>query len=197
MADVFKDLIIKGIYSGQVPAREAKAREWYRKKARENKSIKETTLLKSDPERLQTKVTPGQMYFFLYDAKHKQTLPYWDRFPLIFPFRKAKGGFYGINMHYLPLSYRAQLMDALYDITNNKKFDETTKLKLNYNVLQSAAKFRFFEPCVKHYLNDHVKSSFMLVQPVEWDIALWLPVERFQGASKTKVWADSKKRIGK
>ena len=25
----------------------------------------------------------GRMYTFFYDAKHKKTLPYWDRFPVV------------------------------------------------------------------------------------------------------------------
>ena len=27
----------------------------------------------------------GQMFFFQYDAKYKQELPYWDRFPMAIP----------------------------------------------------------------------------------------------------------------
>jgi len=137
----------------------------------------------------------GSLYMYYYDPKHKATLPYYDRFPLVFPYRKVPGGFMGINMHYLPLRLRAKLMDALYDVTNNDKFDETTKLKMNYNVLSSAAKFKYFAPCVKHYLNEHVRSKFLYVYPSEWDISLFLPLERFQGATKQQVWADSKKLI--
>jgi len=33
-------------------------------------------------------VEPGGMYMFLYDPKTKAKLPYFDRFPLIFPFNK-------------------------------------------------------------------------------------------------------------
>ena len=88
-------------------------------------------------------------------------------------------------------------MDSLYDVTNNKNYNETTKLKLNYSILSSASKFRHFKPCVKHYLTGHVKSRFLYVYPSEWDMALFLPLERFQGASKTKVFADSRKMVGK
>jgi hypothetical protein len=35
----------------------------------------------------------------------------------------------------------------------------------------------------------------MYVFPSEWDIALFLPTERFVGASKTSVWADSRRKI--
>jgi hypothetical protein len=97
----------------------------------------------------------------------------------------------GINMHYLPLNYRAKLMDALYDVANNDKYDETTKLKFNYNVLNGASKYKYFAPCVKHYLTDQVRSRFLYVYPSEWDIALFLPTQRFVGATKGKVWKDS------
>ena len=89
----------------------------------------------------------------------------------------------GINLHYLPLIYRAKLMDALYDTTNNDAFDKSTKLRLNYSILDKAAKFRYFKPCVKHYLSEQVRSRFLYVYPSEWDIALFLPTQRFIGAS--------------
>jgi hypothetical protein len=134
------------------------------------------------------------MYY--YDAKHKATLPYFDRFPLVFPFKKVKGGFYGLNMHYLPLPLRAKLMDALYDTASNTRFDESTRLKISYQMLESAAKYKEFQPCIKRYLTSQVKSRFMYIYPSEWDVALFLPLERFQGASKTQVWSDSKRKIG-
>ena len=115
--------------------------------------------------------------------------------PLIFPYKKVKGGFYGLNMHYIPLPLRAKLMDALYDTANNTQYDETTRLKLSYKILDKAAKFKEFRPCVKRYLNSQVQSKFMYVFPSEWDIALFLPTERFVGASKTSVWADSRRKL--
>ncbi len=135
------------------------------------------------------------MYFFMYDPKHKKSLPYYDTFPLIFPVDRAEGGFYGLNLHYLPLQLRAQLMDSLYDITTNSRYDESTKLKLSYGVLKGAEKFKLFQPTFKRYLSSNVRSRFIQIQPSEWDIALFLNTEQFVGASKTKVWADSKKII--
>jgi hypothetical protein len=132
---------------------------------------------------------------FLYDPKHKETLPYYDRFPLIFPINKAKGGFLGINFHYLPLQLRAKLMDSLYEVTTNDRFDETTKIRASYNILNSASKYKEFRPTVKHYLANHVKSKLIYINPSEWDISLFLPTERFEKASKTKVWEDSKRII--
>lgn len=195
MTIIFDDVLTKGVRAGQMPARTEDARKWYRDTAQSYKRLDERKLMKSDVERLTNRPMVGSLYMYYYDPKHKATLPYYDRFPLVFPYRKVPGGFMGINMHYLPLRLRAKLMDALYDVTNNDKFDETTKLKMNYNVLSSAAKFKYFAPCVKHYLNEHVRSKFLYVYPSEWDISLFLPLERFQGATKQQVWADSKKLI--
>lgn len=194
MAIVFDDLLAKGVRAGEVPARTDSARAWYRDRARTTR-IQPQTLIKSDRERLTSRVMIGRMYHFFYDPKHKKTLPYYDRFPLIFPFKRVRGGFLGINLHYLPLRLRAKLMDELYGLTRDNRYDEDTRLKISYNVLNGAAKYKYFKPCVKHYLTPHVKSRFLEVYAAEWDIALFLPTERFVGSNKRAVHADSRKMI--
>lgn len=160
-------------------------------------------LLVADRTRLTNIPLLGRMYMFHYDPKYKETLPFYDRFPLIFPIASTKvsgtamsgGGFYGINLHYLPHRLRARLMDALFATITNNKMDETTKLRISYNILNSSAKMRFFSPCVKQYLISHMKSKFFMIQPDEWKTALFLPLEHFQKSSKTAVWKDSTSRI--
>lgn len=195
MAKIFDEVLQAGLRAGQLPGKEKTAREWYRATAKSYRKIDERTLMTSDTDRLNTRIRVGNMYMFYYDPKHKDTLPYYDRFPLIFPYKKVKGGFMGLNLHYLPLDLRAKLMDALYEVTSNKRYNENTKLKINYSILESSSKFRFFKPCVKHYLSDHVRSKFLHVNASEWDIALFLPTQRFVGATKTEVWEDSRKII--
>jgi hypothetical protein len=146
-------------------------------------------------DRLVTSLTVGRMYLFMYDPKLKQELPYYDKFPLVFPFRRVKGGFYGINMHYLPPLMRAKLMDALYTIVNNQAQDDTTKLRISYQILSRASRFRYFQPCVKHYLNSHVRTRFLWVPADQWETALFLPLERFVGATKQQVWRESKRMV--
>jgi hypothetical protein len=194
-ARLFDDILAKGIRAGQLPAREQTARDWYRDQAKQMSRVNERSLMRGGGDRLTSRPIIGNMYLFGYDAKHKDTLPYFDKLPLIFPYKKVTGGFMGINLHYLPLNYRATLMDALYDTATNEKYDESTKLRINYRILNGAAKFRYFKPCVKHYLTSQVRSRFFYIYPSEWDTALFMPLERFQGASKTKVFADSRKII--
>ena len=194
MAIVFDDLLAKGVRAGEIPARTDSARSWYRDRARTTR-VTPDRLIRSDRERLTSRVMIGRMYHFFYDPKHKKTLPYYDRFPLIFPFKRVRGGFLGINLHYLPLRLRAKLMDELYGLRRDNRFDENTRLRLSYNVLNGASKYKYFKPCVKHYLTPHVKSRFLEVYAAEWDIALFLPTERFVGSNKRAVHADSRKMI--
>ncbi len=194
MAIVFDDLLAKGVRAGEIPARTDSARDWYRNRARTTR-VTPDRLIRSDRERLTSRVMIGRMYHFFYDPKHKKTLPYYDRFPLIFPFKRVRGGFLGINLHYLPLRLRAKLMDELYTLSRDNRYDENTRLRISYNILNGAAKYKYFKPCVKHYLTPHVKSRFLEVYAAEWDIALFLPTERFVGANKRAVHADSRKMI--
>ena len=204
MAQIFDDILLRGIRTGQVPARTSAAREWYRDQAKQNtrtsrnrsqgdKLIRE--LRQDDDRRQDSRFLLGNMYLFAYDPKHKDTLPYYDRFPLIFPINKAKGGFLGINMHYLPPILRAKLMDQLYTVLSNKRYDDTTRINASYKILNGAAKFKEFAPCVKHYLNAHVRTKPAYINPTEWDIALFLPTQKFVGATATQVYADSRRMI--
>lgn len=197
MATTFDEILLKGVRAGKAPGKTKKAREWYRNQAKKvSKTEVETNkVVKEMKGRAVNKILVGSMYMYRYDPKHKATLPYYDTFPLVFPINKVQGGFLGLNLHYLPPVLRAKLMDALYAQTNNKKYDETTRLKVSYSVLSAATKFKEFKPTIKHYLDRQVKSRFLLVEPSEWDVALFLPTARFEGASKNKVWADSRKII--
>ena len=195
---IFDQILLKGIKSGQMPARTQSSRDWFRKKAKEQSKMTDAKLLReSGRDRLKNTVSSGRMYFFQYDPKHKAKLPYYDSFPLIFMIEAADGGFYGINFHYLNYSARAKLMDALYSITNNETFNETTKLKLSYGVLKAASKFKWFRPAFKRYLKNHVRSRFIEIHPTEWDIALMLPVAAFSKATQNEVWADSARSYSK
>ena len=193
MSSIFDDILVRGVRAGQIPARTQDAREWFRKKARESRSNSRYPANILDSSKKSNTVEPGHMYHFFYDPKTKADLPYYDRFPLIFMVDTAPKGFYGINLHYLPPKFRAQLMDALYRVASDRRYDQNTKLRISYDMLKGVSKYRYFKPTFKRYLNDHVKSQFVKIDSVEWDIALFLPTERFEKASKSRVFADSRK----
>lgn len=194
MANVFATLLDKAAKQGITNNKTEEARQWFRNQASSVKRANPQSIIKESPTTSSTSAV-GKMFLFGYLPKNQKTLPYYDRFPLVFPFAKAPDGFYGINMHYLPLPMRATLMDGLYDYVIDSPHDQNVRLKMTYNMLNNASKLRFFKPCVKHYLNSQVQTDMAQVPANLWDIALFLPLERFSKASKARVHADSRMAI--
>ena len=195
MSNIFQNLELQAFRAGITP-RTKESREWFRKKVSSLKSINREALMKEDPLKQTTEEIIGSMYMFFYDPKHKETLPYYDTFPLVVVVGPAEGGFYGLNLHYLPPILRAKMLDALMDITTNKKYNDSTRFKMSYELLAKTAKLKYFKPCFKHYLNEHVKSKFAMVPAPEWEIATFLPTANFEKASTGKVYKDSRDKIG-
>lgn len=132
----------------------------------------------------------GGMYLFAYDPKYKETLPFYDMYPLVIPIDFSHEGFLGLNLHYLPPMARAALLDRLMDISNNDKYDEKTKLRVSYDILKYSARDVNFKVCVKKYLYGHVRSSFHEVNPVDWKKVTIMPLQRWQ-VNPNKKYAGS------
>ena len=174
-------------------ARSKQARDWLRSKLPDLNPT--SRKLMSDNSRKTDTNLIGHMYFFYYDPKTKDTLPYYDRFPLVIPIQLYPDGFLGLNLHYIHPKHRIILLDKLSSFASNRSYDQSTKLRLNYQVLQSFSKAYEASPCIKRYLSNHVQSRFLEIHANEWDIAALLPVEQFEKASTSKVWSDSRKKF--
>lgn len=196
MSNLFAKLEYEAFRAGVNP-RTKEAQNWFRKKAQQMRRVDRMDLLQDEQVKLVNRQNPliGSMNMFFYDPKHKDTLPYYDRFPLVIIVGPAEKGFYGLNLHYLPNVLRAKMLDALLDITNNKKYDESTRFQVSYKLLQSSSKMRYFKPCYKHYLTAHVKSRLARVAAPEWEIATFLPTANFEKSSAANVYKDSRKAI--
>ena len=131
----------------------------------------------------------GRMSMFFYDPKFKKTLPYYDTFPLVLPLERYTDGFLGINLHYLPMTLRIQLLDRLVDFSNNTKFDESTRLAVDYSKLKN---INLIKPTLKRYLKGRVKTQFRRIDADEFTVAALLPVARFKKASAAEVYRDSR-----
>lgn len=194
MADnLFQKVEFEAFRAGITP-RTKESREWFRKKVQNMRGINRRDLMNSDPIEKRNRSAIGSMYMFFYDAKHRDTLPYWDAFPLIVAVGPAEKGFYGLNLHYLPIPLRAKMLDSLMDITNNKAYDESTKFNVSYAMLKRAAKLKYFKPCFKHYLTSQVEGKLAYIPPPEWEIATFLPIAQWQG-NKNQVYKDSRSMI--
>jgi hypothetical protein len=173
-------------------ARTNVSRSWLQAKVK-NLSATPNKLMQ-DRQRFEDRTIIGKMYFFYYDPKTKDSLPYYDRFPLVIPIDQYSDSFLGLNLHYIHPRDRVILLDKLSNTLNNKNYDETTKFRINYAYLSAASKAYEATPCIKKYLFRHIESKFLKIDANEWDIAAMLPVEKFEKASKQKVFRESRKK---
>lgn len=137
----------------------------------------------------------GRMYFYFYDPKTKDMLPYYDRFPLVIPIERYSDGFLGLNLHYINPRQRFLLLDKLSVFLSNHKYDENTRFTMSYDTLKNATNAFEGTPCIKRYLYKNIRSRFLEISADEWDIAALIPYEYFHGATKNRVWADSRKKM--
>jgi len=171
-------------------ANRPRSTQWFRNKIKEFGTPTQTQLMREG--KVTARPNFGKLNMFVYDPKMKKTLPYYDTFPLVLPIDTFKGGFIGLNLHYLPINLRVRLLDRLVDDTNNTKFDATTKIVADYRSLK---KVRLIKPAIKKYLASQVQSRFRRIDADEFTIAALLPVARFKKASMAQVHRDSRAMI--
>jgi hypothetical protein len=176
-----------------IQSRTNKSRDWIKAKLKELNPRQQSVT--RDKIRLRDRSLIGEMYFFYYEPKLKDSLPYYDRFPLVLPIERYSDGILGLNLHYIHPKQRIILLDKLSEFLNNSKYDESTKFKINYSILKNASRIYESKPCLKRYLYSHIESRFIRISPDEWDIAALLPLELFEKHKTSKVWYDSRKKF--
>tara|TARA_Y100001938_G_scaffold141008_1_gene210148 strand:+ start:707 stop:1231 length:525 start_codon:yes stop_codon:yes gene_type:complete len=154
---------------------------WYKKKVADLSNRISAARLMRDGT---LKRTPSfnKLHFFRYDPKLKATLPYYDIFPLVMPIQAAKGGFLGINFHYLPIPLRMRLLDTL----------DKRGFRGNYSRLKN---IREVKPTIKHYLRQQFRSGFLELEEDDYAPSIFMPVAQFRKASASQVWRDSRRII--
>ena len=188
--------------------------QWYDEKIKEFALPSRETLIRQG--NLRTKNQGpflGEMNMFMYDAKFKKTLPYWDRFPLVIPLLdqslnyKPQLEFMGINFHYLSVPLRIALLNELVQlyITNTvvdddglESFNNKTRMIIR-NFSKLILNTPMALPCIKHYINSHITTNIRRIRASEFIIGMLLPVEDFQSYKlgsggdipSQKVWRDS------
>jgi hypothetical protein len=154
------------------------SQDWFIGKARTAAGYRKKII--NNAERSRDNVIIGKMFFFSYDPKYKDTLPMYDRFPLVFPIEPYSNGFLGLNLHYLVPAERRWLLSNLAKFAD-KRYSTPTRLKLTYDLLSTTKKLsRVTRPCIKRYLFTHVRSRFIEIEGAEWEKAIDLPVAMFE-----------------
>lgn len=138
--------------------------------------------------------SPGRLYAYMYDAKHKDTLPYWDKFPLIIYLGLGKQGsttlMYGLNLHYIPPKARQEFLESLLkQYSSTKTLSNSTRLKIDWSKVKG---FKGADVMIKAYLPSHIKGPTIEIKPQDWANVVMMPTQQFVSKGKrysaNKVW---------
>lgn len=172
---------VKERIKGGTPRNERKSQEWFR-----------DTMKRGIRGHQVHKPKVGRVYAFVYDAKHKNTLPYWDQYPLIVYLgnsRKFKNYLLGLNLHYIPVKAREEFLVELLKYSTTDRISNRTRLDVNWNKVKS---MRGSKLMIKMYIPNHIKGTFIEVKPSDWVNVVTLPTQKFVSGPDNKAFSSQK-----
>ena len=162
---------------------------WYRSQVNRIASGKTAGQLFREGK-LQARPSVGRLNLFGYNPKLIAKLPYYDIFPLVLPLEPIKGGFMGMNFHYLPPLLRFRLLERMQARASDRRFDSKTRFEVAYDDVKN---IKIVKPTIKKYLYAYCQTGFLRINADDAAIAIYLPVQRFKKAPEATVYADSRK----
>jgi len=139
----------------------------------------------------------GRMYFFRYEpiAGYKYN---YDAFPLVFMLYEDPDNFSGINFHYLSPKLRAILLGHMLNFLSDQDFSNRTRLfaRKFMQIIKTNKRFRHAKAIFKNYRPEHIQSKVIQVHPLDWELAIMVPTERFKTPSggliaSKKIWRET------
>lgn len=137
----------------------------------------------------------GRIYTYAYDPKYKDSLPFYDRFPLIICLGegKSKAGntiMLGLNLHYAPPKARQQFLEALLkQYASTPTLSNKTRLKIKWSDVKG---MRGSDHMIKAYLPGHIQTKMIEIAPKDWHNIIMMPFYQFMSKGKKydarKVW---------
>ena len=168
--------------------------QWFRTNVRDLK-IKPQVIMRGLEAVSNTGLKQGGVYMFHYDAKWKDTLPYWDKYPIVVPLELYSDGFLGINIHYISPSMRVPLLQKMFEFTkDNEELEGDARMIIDYDTTQLESGLRNAGPCIKRYLTSHIGARITRVPKEQWETLMMMPTAKFNVNANT-VYADSRRKI--
>ena len=196
-AETFFQKAHKTAKKSGIIGRSEMARSWYHDYALEQGlDFRSLEMIREGGKRIKD-LRLGRMYFFRYEpvAGYKHN---YDAFPLVFMLYEDPDNFSGINFHYLSPKLRAILLGHMFTFFTDQNFSNRTRLfaRKFMQVIQTNKRFRHAKAIFKNYRPENIQSKIIQVHPLDWELAIMVPTERFKTptggriASK-KIWRET------
>lgn len=145
----------------------------------------------------------GQLLFFKYrpiddNFLKRKSKGYYDIFPLIFVTETHRGGFQGINLHYLSPEMRTELFNAIEKLIPliPGSEDRTNRINIKYEKLKTSKTIlRFFSPCYRQYRWSGIIKPPIAIPYEFWRILTEKDIGYFMKGKKSIIYLDSWEKI--
>lgn len=132
------------------------------------------------------KANLGAMYLMVYDPKWKNELPFYDVLPMFVLIGKQGDRWLGLNLHYVPYTWRVSLAKELM-----KKF--SWKKRIQYKDIKSAfqsakAPLGYLYLCIRTYLYSHIRSEVKMFDNQNYDQIVENVMPKFKKAGEEYIY---------
>lgn len=157
-------------------------------------------LQKSGQLSIPNRLFDGQMVFFKYKPVSDSFVSrntYYDTFPLVLITDVYRGGFEGVNLHFIAPDFRKFLFDSVMRGLPTIKANEEwrTRLRVDYDRLNARRQFKYFKPCYRRYLWKGMKRRPAVVPFSLWEDMVASNTSRFSGAKPVTVYRNSRSQV--
>jgi len=128
---------------------------------------------------------PGYIYSYKYDPKYRDTLAYYDGFPLIIFLKFVKGGFYGLNIHFTPMKIREKMFKQFKYKQGKKEEIRSESVWTSLNTVR-----RYFPVIIRRYLTGHIRGRIIAIPPTKYTVEELknFPTEKFFKLSSNEIF---------
>lgn len=140
---------------------------------------------------------PGQIFTYSYHPKHAETLPYYDRFPLIlFLDVQKNGNLLGLNLHYLNPVIRSRILGKLIGTVASNVIRHDNRIKITYGMVKELAAYKPLQFAIKSYIPRNIAGKMVRIPPIAWSHAVVFPSQLFVGKSDGSIWKEAVRKFG-
>jgi hypothetical protein len=144
-------------------------------------------------------VVVGRMYFFRYKPEAAEES--YDSWPLLLSLYEDGDNISGVNFHHLNYKYRIIQLGRMLDYLNNQEYKKTSRLYASKfrRTLWTHRLFKHSKASYRQYRIDQIQSKIIEVHPLDWELAITVPTEKFMGirgnlVDRNRMWKETNKR---